>query len=49
MPVANAMRAVLDEAVATGLGGADWSELVALAERHADIGLHWSTESDTPA
>jgi 3-hydroxyisobutyrate dehydrogenase-like beta-hydroxyacid dehydrogenase len=40
-PVAAAVRSVLDGAVAGGLGGADWSELVAYAERQAGVALHW--------
>jgi 3-hydroxyisobutyrate dehydrogenase-like beta-hydroxyacid dehydrogenase len=44
-PVGAAVRGVLDEAVAQGLGGADWSELVAFAERQADVALRW----DLPA
>ncbi len=32
-PVAAAVKGVLDGAVASGLGGADWSELVAVAEQ----------------
>jgi 3-hydroxyisobutyrate dehydrogenase-like beta-hydroxyacid dehydrogenase len=41
-PVAKAVRQVLDEAVAGGLGGADWSELVAHAEQEAGAALRWS-------
>ena len=41
-PVAVAVRGVLDSAVASGLGGADWSELVAVAERQADVALRWA-------
>lgn len=41
VPVAAAVRAVLDEAVAQGFGGADWSELVALAERQSGVALRW--------
>jgi 3-hydroxyisobutyrate dehydrogenase len=40
-PVAAAVRSVLDGAVAGGLGGADWSELVAFAERQAGVALTW--------
>ena len=40
-PVGAAVRGVLDEVVAQGLGGADWSELVAFAERQADVDLRW--------
>jgi 3-hydroxyisobutyrate dehydrogenase len=40
-PVAAAVRNVLDEAVANGLGGADWSELVAHAEQQAGAALRW--------
>ncbi len=36
-PVAAAVKGVLDGAVADGLGGADWSELVAVAEQQADV------------
>ncbi len=32
---------VLDGAVAGGLGGADWSELVAFAEQQAGVALRW--------
>jgi 3-hydroxyisobutyrate dehydrogenase-like beta-hydroxyacid dehydrogenase len=41
-PVAAAVKGVLDGAVASGLGGADWSELVAVAERNADVALRWN-------
>jgi 3-hydroxyisobutyrate dehydrogenase-like beta-hydroxyacid dehydrogenase len=41
-PVAAAVKSVLDGAVASGLGGADWSELVAVAERNADVSLRWN-------
>ena len=41
-PVAAAVRNVLDEAVAKGLGGADWSELVAHAEQQAGAALRWN-------
>ncbi len=41
-PVGAAVRGVLDEVVAQGLGGADWSELVAFAERQADVALRWN-------
>jgi 3-hydroxyisobutyrate dehydrogenase-like beta-hydroxyacid dehydrogenase len=40
-PVGAAVRGVLDGAVAGGLGGADWSELVAFAEQQAGVALHW--------
>ena len=40
-PVAAAVRGVLDGAVAGGLGGADWSELVAFAEQQAGVALRW--------
>ena len=40
-PVAAAVRGVLDSAVDQGLGEADWSELVAFAERQGDVTLHW--------
>jgi 3-hydroxyisobutyrate dehydrogenase-like beta-hydroxyacid dehydrogenase len=41
-PVAGAVQTVLDEAVAEGLGGADWSELVAHAEQQAGAALRWN-------
>jgi 3-hydroxyisobutyrate dehydrogenase-like beta-hydroxyacid dehydrogenase len=41
-PVAAAVKGVLDGAVAGGLGGADWSELVAVAEQRADVALRWN-------
>jgi 3-hydroxyisobutyrate dehydrogenase-like beta-hydroxyacid dehydrogenase len=41
-PVAAAVKSVLDGAVASGLGGADWSELVTVAERNADVALRWN-------
>jgi 3-hydroxyisobutyrate dehydrogenase-like beta-hydroxyacid dehydrogenase len=41
-PVAVAVRGVLDRAVAGGLGGADWSELVAVAEERAGVALRWA-------
>jgi len=41
-PVAAAVKGVLDGAVAAGLGGADWSELVAVAEQHAGVALRWN-------
>jgi 3-hydroxyisobutyrate dehydrogenase-like beta-hydroxyacid dehydrogenase len=44
MPVGAAVKDVLDRAVATGLGGADWSELVAFAEDEADVDLFWNAE-----
>ena len=48
-PVASAVRGVLADAVAQGLGDADWSELVALAEQHADVALRWSPDpADRP-
>ncbi len=43
-PVASAVHDVLDAAVDRGLGGADWSELVALAELQADVALHWGPD-----
>ena len=42
MPVGSAVKGVLDGAVAGGLGGADWSELVAVAEQQADVALRWN-------
>jgi 2-hydroxy-3-oxopropionate reductase len=41
MPVGTAVKGVLDGAVAGGLGEADWSELVAVAEQQADVALRW--------
>jgi 3-hydroxyisobutyrate dehydrogenase-like beta-hydroxyacid dehydrogenase len=41
-PVAAAVKGVLDGAVAGGLGGADWSELVAVAEQQAGVNLRWN-------
>ena len=43
MPVGAAVKDVLDGAVAGGLGGADWSELVAVAEQQADVALRWNS------
>jgi 3-hydroxyisobutyrate dehydrogenase-like beta-hydroxyacid dehydrogenase len=42
-PVASAVKGVLDGAVEDGLGGDDWSELVAVAERRANVALRWQT------
>ncbi len=42
-PLASAVRGVLDRAVEEGLGGADWSELVAFAEAQAGVTLRWDT------
>jgi len=44
-PAAAAILGVLQDAVAAGLGGADWSELVALAEQQAGVELHWAVDS----
>ena len=44
MPVGAAVKDVLDRAVANGLGGADWSELVTFAEDEADVDLIWNEE-----
>ncbi len=41
-PVGAAVRELLDQVVAQGLGGADWSELVAFAEQQADVALRWN-------
>jgi 3-hydroxyisobutyrate dehydrogenase len=41
-PVGSAVRDVLVRAVDEGLGGADWSELVALAEQQAGVELRWN-------
>jgi 3-hydroxyisobutyrate dehydrogenase-like beta-hydroxyacid dehydrogenase len=43
-PVAAAVKGVLDGAVADGLGGADWSELVTVAEQQADVALRWQAD-----
>jgi len=40
-PVGEAVKGVLDTAVAAGLGGADWSELVAAVEQRSDVVLKW--------
>jgi 3-hydroxyisobutyrate dehydrogenase len=45
-PVASAVRGVLERAVTQGLGGADWSELVALAEQQADVALRWGRDPE---
>lgn len=42
-PVAAAVLGVMQDAVAAGLGDADWSELVALAEQRAGVELRWNT------
>ncbi len=34
----------MQQAVANGLGDADWSELVALAEQQAGVELRWNTD-----
>ncbi len=41
-PVAAAVKSVLDDAVNQGLGGADWSELVAHAEQQSGAALRWN-------
>lgn len=41
-PVAAAVLGVMQQAVASGLGDADWSELVALAEQQAGVHLRWN-------
>ena len=41
-PVAAAVHGVMQQAVAAGLGDADWSELVALAEQQAGVELRWN-------
>ena len=48
-PVASAVRGVLADAVAQGLGDADWSELVALAEQQADVALRWDPRPGRPS
>ena len=48
-PVASAVRGVLADAVTQGLGDADWSELVALAEQQAGVALRWGPDpADRP-
>ena len=44
-PVGAAVLGVMQAAVAAGLGGADWSELVALAEQQAGVDLRWDPTS----
>lgn len=44
MPVATAVSGVMQAAVSAGLGDADWSELVALAEQQAGVGLRWNPD-----
>ena len=41
-PIAHAVLGVFQDAVAAGLGDADWSELVALAEQQAGVELRWN-------
>lgn len=41
-PAGAAVMQVLVGAVAAGLGGADWSQLVEVAERRADVTLRWA-------
>jgi 3-hydroxyisobutyrate dehydrogenase len=45
-PIGAAVRGVLEDVVAQGLGGADWSELVTFAERRADVTLRWGSGTD---
>jgi 3-hydroxyisobutyrate dehydrogenase-like beta-hydroxyacid dehydrogenase len=45
-PIGAAVRGVLEDVVAQGLGGADWSELVTFAERQADVTLRWGSGTD---
>jgi 3-hydroxyisobutyrate dehydrogenase-like beta-hydroxyacid dehydrogenase len=44
-PTASAIAGVLAGAVELGLGGADWSELVAVAEQLGDVALRWSPDA----
>lgn len=44
-PVAEAVSGVLQRAIAIGLGDADWSELVSLAEQQAGVELRWDPGS----
>ena len=41
IPVGDAVRGVLDDAVEAGLGESDWSELVVAAEHRGDVELRW--------
>lgn len=43
-PVGQAVKGVLDQAVAAGLGGADWSELVAAAEKLSGVALRFGSD-----
>jgi 3-hydroxyisobutyrate dehydrogenase len=45
-PVGTAVRGVLELAVERGMGTADWSELVVLAEQQAGVDLHWDLPPD---
>jgi 3-hydroxyisobutyrate dehydrogenase-like beta-hydroxyacid dehydrogenase len=42
-PAGDAILGVLRQAVSSGLGDADWSELVALAEQQGDVELRWGS------
>jgi 3-hydroxyisobutyrate dehydrogenase-like beta-hydroxyacid dehydrogenase len=42
-PAGDAILGVLRQAVSSGLGDADWSELVALAEQRGDVELRWGS------
>jgi 3-hydroxyisobutyrate dehydrogenase-like beta-hydroxyacid dehydrogenase len=44
-PTASAIAGVLAGAVELGLGGADWSELVAVAEQLGDVALRWNPDA----
>jgi 3-hydroxyisobutyrate dehydrogenase-like beta-hydroxyacid dehydrogenase len=44
-PAGAAVLQVLVGAIAAGLGERDWSDLVAVAERQADVELRWSTDA----
>ena len=41
-PAGSAVHQVLDQAVADGLGGADWSDLVSAAEQQLGVELRWN-------
>ncbi len=44
-PAGAAVHDVLSRAVEAGLGGADWSELVAVAEQLGDVTLRWDPDA----
>ena len=44
-PAGGAVLQILVGAIAAGLGDHDWGDLVAAAERQADVELHWNPDS----